>query len=34
MMRLFSFIVSLKSNPIGAPKLGDGWPEAAVKSFI
>jgi hypothetical protein len=34
MMRLFSFVISLKSNPRGAPKLGDGWSEAAVKSFI
>jgi len=34
MMRLFSFIIFLKSNARGAPKLGDGWPEAAVKSFI
>jgi len=34
MMRLFSFIISLKSNPRDAPKLVDGWPEAAVKSFI
>jgi hypothetical protein len=34
MMRLFSFIISLKSNPRGSPKLGDGWLEAVVKSFI
>jgi hypothetical protein len=26
--------VLMKSNPRGVPKLGDGWPEAAVKSFI